>query len=96
MTTTPLPTRGDRRDVNGRPHTAPAWTGDIGTLTEDELQDRIEALGAHIGRLATEWVPSERAWRPRPDFAQQAKPWILMRLCCLAEYDRKTVAGESS
>lgn len=90
---TTLPTRGDpRRDELGRSHRAPAWSGDPATLTADELDDRIEALGAHIGRLSTEWTGD--GWRPRPDFAAQAEPWVRQRLACLAELDRKRDGDE--
>ena len=93
-------------DANHRPTApllrpgAPAWVGDLTTLTNEELSSRIEALAVHIGNLHTVWVPREAGgplhqWRTATaaDLAERQLPrWVSARLTALGERERRIEA----
>lgn len=83
--------RGQYRDHDGRLPGAPAWSGDLATLPDDLLDGRVEALGAHIGRLFTSWNAIDRTWSATTPDAAELERWVQARLAALREQERRRI-----
>lgn len=83
------------RDAQGRVHGAPAWSGDLTTLTDIELRERITSLGNHLGRCTTVWhsLDGWRAATPAELKAREWDRWVTARLAALHERDRRDNSG---
>lgn len=76
-------------DSHGRDYRAPAWDGPITALTLNELHERVESLGQHIGGLFTVYETGG-TWREatRGDLDQrQLSRWVRLRLEALRLID---------
>ena len=77
-----------RRDVEGRHWTAPAWSGDLGLLDAYELSRRVDAVGAHIGRVTAKMSPFEDRFAVSVDVSEITR-WARVRVACLNELERR-------
>lgn len=71
--------------------TAPAWLGDLTALSDDTLHERIESLGAHIGRCYTvwHWADGWRAATPAELVEREVPRWVQARVDALNEMEAR-------
>jgi hypothetical protein len=74
---------------------APAWNGDLTSLTNDQLVERINALGTHLGNITTvyRYSPADHwTWRaatPTELADREQSRWIDARLAALRERETR-------
>lgn len=79
------------RDSRGIFYDAPAWSGDLKSLTDQQLFERTQSLGRHIGALTTVYEPGGNwhAASPTELRERQFDRWIGARLAALREQARR-------
>ncbi len=82
---------GMSRDAASRGHGVAAWAGNLAHLTDDQVQERIDSLGRHIGNLHTVWEPLEgwRAATPGDLAERELSRWVEARIAALQERERR-------
>jgi hypothetical protein len=79
--------------------TAPAWDGDLASLTAGELDQRLHSLTQFIGSLHTVYA-FDHQWRaatPAELHASQVSRWVSARLLALHERSRReTLVAENA